>query len=97
MGRGGRYTMGRGVNIPWVGGSKYHLSKKKEFRIFLIGIFSTLPQSEYTSCEVYSVKTFEKFENLKIIKKKNFNFKNFINFQNIPKFHKISKFSSISK
>ena len=20
MGRGGRYTMGRGVNIPWVGG-----------------------------------------------------------------------------
>ena len=21
---GGQYTMGRGVNIPWVGGSRYH-------------------------------------------------------------------------
>ena len=33
-GYGGRYTMDRGVCIPWVGGSKYHLSNNKEFRFF---------------------------------------------------------------
>ena len=58
--------MGRGVDIPWIGGSKYHLSNNKEFRFFLIGlnsIFPTLPQSEYTSREVYSVKIFKNKKN----------------------------------
>ena len=54
--------MGRGVGMPWVGGSKYHLSNNKEFRFLLIGIFPTLPQSEYTSREVYSVKIFKNFK-----------------------------------
>ena len=39
-----------------------YFSNNKEFRFFLIGIFPTLPQSEYTSREVYSVKIFKNFK-----------------------------------